>query len=57
MIKWYLIALALLVYFSMILPWLLSQANDAIVIGGFISLAVVVYLVIVKAVQLVNRLQ
>lgn len=54
--RYYVIALGLLVYFWLILPWMLSQPSDAIVIGGFLSLAVVAFEIIALVVQLIKKL-
>lgn len=52
--KVFLLAMVLIVYFALILPWMLSQASDAIVIAGFLSLAGVAYFAISQFIKLIN---
>lgn len=54
--KVYLVVLGLIVYFALILPWMLSQRSDVIVISGFVSLAGVAYLAIAQFINLINKL-
>jgi len=46
--RYYLEFIGLLLYFWVALPWMLSQPSNIITISGFVSLAVVGYLIVAE---------
>lgn len=50
--KYYMEAIGLAVYFTVMLPWALSQPSDLITIIGFVSIALVTWLIVYELYQL-----
>lgn len=46
--RYYIELILLFGYFGFLLPWCLSQPSDIITTGAFVSLAIVVYLIILE---------
>lgn len=55
--EYYLKLIFLIIYFWLLLPYGLSQANDAIVIVSMVSFFIVIYFIINECVKLFRRLE
>lgn len=53
--RFYLVINFLIIYFTLLLPWALSQASDTIVILGFISLAIIIFELISYFIKVIKR--
>jgi hypothetical protein len=55
--RYYLEAIGLWVYFYFLLPWMLSQPSNLVTTGGFVSLFIVIYLIVVEIINVFKQLK